>query len=72
MKDTLHLVALQTRLFNERARLAAAKTEKEKQARQVIVNSAEREFEGELKFLGMDSAPVTEINDDDLLAELGL
>ncbi|ENZ77964.1 hypothetical protein OR214_02240 [Ralstonia pickettii OR214] len=71
MPDTSHLVALQHRLFRERTRLAEATSDKERALRQVWVAQAERELEGELKFLGMDgSGHVAEISDDDLLAEL--
>lgn len=70
--DTSHLVALHEHLSRERARLATAKSDEERALRQVWVAQAERELEGELKFLGMDGgAEVAEISDDDLLAELG-
>lgn len=73
MQDTAHLVALQERLARERGRLAHAKTSAEKEQRQVWVAQMERELEGELKFLGLSSdATPTELDDDTLLAELGL
>jgi hypothetical protein len=73
MQDTSHLVVLQERLSRERARLAEAKTEKQKAFHQVKVAQAEREIEGEMKFLGMDmNAAQVVISDDDLLAELGI
>ena len=70
--DTSHLVALHERLLRERARLATAGSEEERAVWQVWVAQAERELEGELKFLGMDGGTeVAEISDDDVLAELG-
>lgn len=72
MHDTSHLVALQERLSRERTRLAESKTDGERALRQVWVTQAERELEGEMKFLGMDgNAKVDDISDDDLLLELG-
>jgi hypothetical protein len=71
--DTSHLVALQTRLSHERARLNNAKTPREIASRTVTVQGIEREIAGEYKFLGMtppDELPA--MSDDDLLAELGL
>lgn len=71
MPDTSHLVALHDRLSRERSRLAEAKSDEERALRQVWVAQAERELEGEMKFLGIEgSAQVAEISDDDLLAEL--
>lgn len=58
-----HLDALNLRLSNERARLAAAKSEGERALRNVWIAQLEKEVEGEIQFLGTD---------DDLLAELGL
>lgn len=68
--DFSHLNALQTRLSNEKARLAAAKTAKEIEARTAIVASCEREIAGEYKFLGIEPVKVDDISDDDLFAEL--
>jgi len=69
-QDTSHLVALQTRLSHERARLANAKTAKERELRAVWVAQAEKELAGELRFLGMSDAAPVDIDDDDLLAAL--
>jgi hypothetical protein len=72
MADTNHLVALQSRLSREKARLAAARSPKEIQTRTVWVAQAEREVAAELRFLGLPDAPVNidEILDDDIFAEL--
>lgn len=70
MNDTSHLVALQERLSRERERLKQAKTDDERVQRQVWVAQAERELEGELKFLGMATAHAGDFDDDTLLAEL--
>jgi hypothetical protein len=69
--DTSHLVAIMSRLSNERARLAAAKTPSEIAARTVIVNGIERELKSEYEFLGMKPTGTADISDDDLAAELG-
>jgi hypothetical protein len=68
--NTDHLVALQERLSRERVRLYAARTEKERQLRQVWVMQAKREIEQELRFLGMEAAPTVEMSNDELLAAL--
>ncbi len=74
MTDTSHLVALNNRLANEKARLTAATTAKEVEFRASVVRSCQREINGEEKFLGLSltdwNAP--EITDDELLAELGM
>lgn len=71
MRDTSHLVALQERLSRERMRLAEAMFDEEKALRQVWVVQAERELEGELKFLGMaGDGKVDDMGDDELLSEL--
>ena len=67
--DTSHLVAVHERLFHERSRLECAKTAQEVEIRSVWVKQLEREFENELKFLGM-SAEVDDIDDDELLGLL--
>lgn len=69
--DTSHLVALQQRLANEKARLENARTEQEKTYRTVVVNQVQREIDGEYQFLGMASAvDLPDLSDDDLLAAL--
>ena len=60
-----HLVALMNNLSNEKVRLNNAKTENEKQLRQVWVNQLEKEIAGEIGFLEKNN-----ISDDELLAEL--
>lgn len=67
-QDTSHLIALISRLGNERARLDAAKTAKEVALRTVWVAQLEREVAAEERFLGM--LPVEPISDDELMAEL--
>ena len=64
-----HLNSIELRLSNERARLANAKTEGEKQLRKVWVNGIEKELEDEKKFLGINSVEI-EMDEEDLLAEL--
>jgi len=67
MKDTSHLTAIFDRLTRERQRLAEDPTNEH---RKVWVEQAEREYQAELKFLGMDGT-LPELSDDDLLKELG-
>ncbi|MDA8119156.1 MAG: hypothetical protein M0Z85_03710 [Gammaproteobacteria bacterium] len=68
--NTTHLDALELRLSHERERLAKAKTERERQIRQVWVSGIEKEIASERKFLGLtDDLP--QVSDDELLAELG-
>lgn len=66
--DRSHLIALISRLGNEKAYLRAAKTDGEKQLRQVWISQIEAEIAAEEKFLNMQSQP--DISDDELLAEL--
>ena len=62
-----HLDALSLRLSNERIRLSNAKTEGEKQLRQVWIAQIEKEISEESKF-----EPKIEISDEELMRELGL
>jgi hypothetical protein len=71
-QDTSHLVAIQERLSRERERLAAAKTDNERELRAVWVAQAEKELEDEMKFLGMDTTPLPPMTDDELIAALGM
>lgn len=64
-----HLSSLQYLLSNERIRLSNAKTEGERELRQVWVNQLEKEVAREREFLGID-ANVCEMTDDELLKEL--
>lgn len=68
--ETSHLVAIHDRLCREKARLANAKTGKEREFRELQVSQAEKELAGELRFLGMDYMPMPEMTDDELLAAL--
>jgi spore coat protein CotF len=72
MTDTTHLVALTTRLYNERRALAAATKTQEIELRKVWVAQIEREINGEERFLGMTVTDWTapEVSDDELMAEL--
>ena len=68
--NRLTFSALELRLSHERERLAKAKTERERQIRQVWVSGIEKEIASERKFLGLtDDLP--QVSDDELLAELG-
>ena len=67
--NTDHLVALLTRLSNERTRLNLSKTPAERFAREVIVKGCEKEIAWEYVYLGMDPI-MPECNEDDLLADL--
>jgi phage host-nuclease inhibitor protein Gam len=67
-----HLDALRFRLSNERVRLANAKSDKEREVRQVWVAGIEREIAQEIKFLGKQETDQCELNDDELLLALGL
>ena len=64
-----HLDTLNLRLSHERARLAAATSDRERAVRAVWILQTEREIAGERAFLGLqDDLPV--VDDDELLAEL--
>ena len=71
LRDTSHLVALHEGLARERERLSSARNERERIMRQVWIAQREREIASELAFLGMDSAPLPAMTDDELLRELG-
>lgn len=60
-----HLAALNLRLSNERAYLAAATSESEIELRKVWIAQIEKE-------IGAEAAFANEISDDDLLSELGI
>ena len=72
MTDTTHLIALMTRLSNEKSALARATKPSEIELRTVWVRQCEKEINGEEEFLGMDltdwNAP--ELTDEELMAEL--
>lgn len=70
MTDFSHLYAIQDRLFNEKARLVAARTENERAFREREVAAAEKEESSEYKFLGIEPVKFDDINDDELLTEL--
>lgn len=68
--STAHLDALNLRLSHERGHLAAAKSDKERAIRTVWIAQVEKEIAGEMKFLGLAAAPVVEMTDDEIMAEL--
>lgn len=69
--DTSHLLALMSRMDNERARLEDASSSGEREARAVIVAQIEKEIQGEYAHLRMpQSEDLPAIDDDALLAEL--
>lgn len=63
MTDYSHLDSLQIRLTNERERLANAKTQKERDIRQVWISQIEKEIAHEF-------GHIADMTDDELLAEL--
>ena len=70
--DTTHLVALTTRLHNERRALKAATKAQEIALRTVWVSQIEREINGEERFLGMAETDwnAPEMSIEDIMAEL--
>lgn len=66
---TSHLNALNLRLSNERVRLAAAKTQSERELRAVWVAQIEKEIAFEQSHTFSDSV-VEDMSDDELLAAL--
>ena len=70
--DLSHLNALQVGLSHERSRLAAAKSDGERQLRAVWVAQYERQISAEYAFLGIAPPSLDEIlmSDDELLAAL--
>jgi hypothetical protein len=72
MTDFSHLNAIESRISREKARLAAALTENERDFRTREIKAAEKELAAEYKFLGISPLSLDEIimSDDKLLAEL--
>lgn len=72
MTDATHLIALMTRLSNEKAALARATKPSEIELRTVWVRQCEKEINGEEELLGMEvtdySAP--EMSIDEIMAGL--
>ncbi len=68
--DTHHLNELILRLGREGARMAEARTDKERAFRAVQVDACKREIAAERAFLGLPDEP--ELTDAELLAALGL
>lgn len=68
--DLSHLDALNVRRSHERGYLAAAKTDRERQFRQVQIASVEKEIAGEYRYLGIDPVAECNLSDGELLAEL--
>lgn len=69
---TEHLTALNIRLAHEKARLAEAKTAKEREIRSVWIKQIEKEIDEEIKFLGIQpvDADIEAMTDDELLEML--
>ena len=67
---TDHLAALEARLSHERARLAVARTARERDLRAVWVAQCEREIIAEKAFIGCVEPAPCDLTDDELLAEL--
>jgi hypothetical protein len=70
MTDFSHLNAIEERLHRETMRFMSATNEQDRQFRFSQVKQAERELEGERKFLGIDAPIAHPLTDDELLAEL--
>lgn len=72
MADTSHLLALISRLNNERDALARATRPQEIELRKVWVRQCEKEINGEEAFLGLPVTDYTapEMSDDEIFAEL--
>lgn len=70
--NTSHLIALITRLSNERARLNAATCPHEIALRTVWVRQCEKEVNGEEQFLGMPETDYSETEPtiEEIMAEL--
>lgn len=65
-----HLHALELRLSNERARLAAATSKDERALRTVWIAQIEREISAERAFLMPIDSAIANMSDDDLAREL--
>lgn len=66
--DHTHLIALITRLSDERGFLAQATTDQERKLRTVWISQIQQEIIAEEKFLGMEDVP--ELTAAELMAEL--
>ena len=67
MKDTSHLVAITERLSRQKARLSESP---DNALLAVWVRQTEKELASEYAHLGMEAAPVCDLSEDELLAEL--
>lgn len=71
LRETLlHLHALEFGLSSERQRLAAARSDRERELRAVWIAQREREIRREREFLGLTEDPLPEMTDDELLSSL--
>jgi len=71
MSNLAHLIALQTRLSNEKQHIVSAATKAEKELRTVWIAQIEKEIQGEEDFLGLpEFLEFDDLTDDELLAEL--
>lgn len=72
-KDLSHLHALELGLFIEKKLLKTAKSNKERELREVWIQQTEKEIAGELEFLGLEPHDdISDKSDADILADLGL
>ena len=72
MTDYSHLHALELHLSNDRARLAVARSDKDRAFRARCIAGWEREIVAERRFLGLPDAVDCDLTDDELLAALGV
>ena len=73
MTDLSHLRAIEARLNREKTRLFHATTENERMFRETQVKQAQKELDGERKFLAKKGIVIPEeieMTDDELLKEL--
>lgn len=70
MTDFSHLNAIQSRIFREEQRLAAATNANERAFREREIASAKKEEAAEYKFLGIEPALEVEMSIEEILAEL--
>ena len=70
MTDFSHLNAIQSRIFREEQRLAAATNANERAFREHEIMMAKREEAAEYKFLGIEPVDCSEMSIEDILAEL--
>ena len=72
MTDYSHLHALELHLSNDHARLAVARSDKDRAFRDRCIAGWEREIVAERRFLGLPDAVDCDLTDDELMAALGV